>query len=232
MSSGRNTSGSSNNSNNRNRGPRNDSPAVRLSKALSWLLRHNAESQGIAIRPDGYVKIQDVLGHPKFKNYTLDDIVQAVETSDKKRFQILDDGSGNKEYIRAVQGHSITKVAELGFEEIVDPSLIPVAVHGTMHSKWSLISSQGLSKMARNHIHMAVGLPGANEVISGMRNSCNLYIYIDTAKAIQDGIKFYKTSNNVILSDGKSGDGIITREYFKSVVNSSGQVIYPLAAAS
>ncbi|KAF9371101.1 hypothetical protein BGX21_005264, partial [Mortierella sp. AD011] len=118
MSSGRNTSGSSNNSNNRNRGPRNDSPAVRLSKALSWLLRHNAESQGIAIRPDGYVKIQDVLGHPKFKNYTLDDIVQAVETSDKKRFQILDDGSGNKEYIRAVQGHSITKVAELGFEEI------------------------------------------------------------------------------------------------------------------
>ncbi|KAF9994063.1 tRNA 2'-phosphotransferase 1 [Entomortierella chlamydospora] len=223
MSSRGNTSGSSNNSNNRNRGPRNDSPVVRLSKALSWLLRHNAESQGIAIRPDGYVKIQDVLRHPKFKGYTLDDILQAVETSDKKRFQILDDGSGNKEYIRAVQGHSITKVAELGFEEIVDPSLIPVAVHGTMHSKWNLISSQGLSKMARNHIHMAVGLPGANGVISGMRNSCNLYIYIDTTKAIQDGIKFYKTSNNVILSDGKNGDGIITREYFKRVVNSSGQ---------
>ncbi|KAF9354945.1 tRNA 2'-phosphotransferase 1 [Mortierella sp. AD094] len=227
-----NTSGSSNNSNNRNRGPRTDSPIVRLSKALSWLLRHNAEGQGIAIRPDGYVKIQDVLRHSRFKGYTLEDIVQAVETSDKQRFQILEDGSGKKEYIRAVQGHSITKVAELGFEEITDPSQIPVAVHGTMHSKWNLISAQGLSKMARNHIHLAVGLPGASGVISGMRNACNLYIYVDTAKAIQDGIKFYKTSNNVILSDGKNGDGIITREYFERVVNSSGQVIYPLPAAT
>jgi len=39
--------------------------------------------------------------------------------------------------------------------------------------------------MNRNHIHMAVGLPGSDEVISGMRNSANLYIYIDTFKAIQ-----------------------------------------------
>ncbi|KAF9113591.1 tRNA 2'-phosphotransferase 1 [Mortierella sp. AM989] len=212
-------SGSNNKNNNRNRGPRSDSPAVRLSKALSWLLRHNAESQGIAIRPDGYVKIQDVLRHPKFKGYTLEDIVQATDTSDKKRFQILEDENGNKEYIRAVQGHSIAKVAELGFDEITDSTQIPVAVHGTMYSKWSLISSQGLSKMNRNHIHLAVGLPGANEVISGMRNACNLYIYVDTAKAIQDGIKFYKTTNNVILSDGKNGDGIIPPEYFERVAH-------------
>ncbi|KAF9586580.1 tRNA 2'-phosphotransferase 1 [Lunasporangiospora selenospora] len=81
--------------------------------------------------------------------------------------------------------------------------------------------------MNRNHIHMAVGLPGENGVISGMRGSCNMYIYIDTEKAFQDEIKFYRSSNNVILSDGKNGDGIIPPLYFQKVVKSSGEVIYP-----
>lgn len=39
--------------------------------------------------------------------------------------------------------------------------------------------------MNRNHIHMAAGLLGESDVISGMRKTCNLYIYIDAAKAIQ-----------------------------------------------
>ena len=99
------------NNNNRNHGPRSHSPAVRLSKALSWLLRHNAVSQGIAIRPDGYVKISAVLNHPKFKDFTLDDIIKVVDTNEKKRFEILEDAQGQKEYIRAVQGHSIAAVS-------------------------------------------------------------------------------------------------------------------------
>lgn len=46
------------------------------------------------------------------------------------------------------------------------------------------IGQQGLSKMNRNHIHMAHGLPGEDGVISGMRQRCDLYIHIDTAKAL------------------------------------------------
>ncbi|KAF9902481.1 tRNA 2'-phosphotransferase 1 [Linnemannia zychae] len=219
--------GAKKSNNNRNRGPRGDSPAVRLSKALSWLLRHNAVSQGIAIRPDGYVKITAVLGHPKFKDFTLDDIISVVDSNEKKRFEILENAQGQKEYIRAVQGHSIATVAELGYVEINDVAQIPTAVHGTMFNKWHLIGKQGLSKMNRNHIHMAHGMPGEDGVISGMRQQCNLYIHIDTAKALGDGIKFYKSSNNVILSDGKNGDGFIPPEYFSRVVRSTGEVIYP-----
>ncbi|KAI8353733.1 putative tRNA 2'-phosphotransferase [Mortierella sp. GBAus27b] len=212
---------------NRNRGPRDDTPEVRLSKALSWLLRHNAVSQGVAIRPDGYVKLDDVLKHSRFKGYTKQDVYAAVNNNSKKRFQILEEASvaGTVVLIRAVQGHSIEEVAELGFEEITDAAQIPTAVHGTMFSKWRLIHEHGLSKMNRNHIHLAIGLPGEIGVISGMRNNTDLYIYINTAKAIQDGIKFYKTSNNVILSDGKDGDGIIPPRYFVKVQRSSGELI-------
>lgn len=44
------------------RGLPNDSPTVRLSKTLSWLLRHGAQSQGLPMREDGYVRVEDLVG--------------------------------------------------------------------------------------------------------------------------------------------------------------------------
>ncbi|KAF9328047.1 hypothetical protein BG006_008733 [Podila minutissima] len=226
------TTESNNNRSSRNR-PGSDSPTVQLSKALSWLLRHNAESQGIAIRPDGYCLLSDVMAHSKFKKFTVADVMDVVETNDKKRFEVMEEVMEDKEgvvtktYIRAVQGHSIKAVEDLGLEALTNLAQIPTVIHGTVFSKWNLICQHGLSKMNRNHIHMASGLLGESGVISGMRKSCNLYIYIDTVKAIQDGIKFFRTSNSVILSDGKNGDGIIPAQYFLKVVKSSGEQIYP-----
>ena len=43
------------------RGLPNDSPDVRLSKTLSWLLRHGAQSVGLFMRPDGYVRVDDLV---------------------------------------------------------------------------------------------------------------------------------------------------------------------------
>ena len=39
--------------------------------------------------------------------------------------------------------------------------------------------------MNRNHIHFASGLLGENGVISGMRSSCEICIYIDLEKALK-----------------------------------------------
>ena len=119
-----------------------DSPMVRLSKALSWLLRHNAAAQGVAIRSDGYVLIKDVLAHSKFKGYTVTQVMEVVDTNEKKRFQVLSDEQGNPEWIRAVQGHSLLTVTDPGLEPLLDASLIPDVVHGTMYSKWPLIGKK------------------------------------------------------------------------------------------
>ena len=43
------------------RGPEKDSPEVRLSKTLSWLLRHGAKGEGLSMREDGYVKVKDLV---------------------------------------------------------------------------------------------------------------------------------------------------------------------------
>ncbi len=73
--------------------------------------------------------------------------------------------------------------------------------------------------MGRNHIHMAKGHKG--EVISGMRGSCDIYIQIDMEKAIADGITFYISENDVILSAGI--EGVIPASYFKEVTDKNGK---------
>ena len=69
-------------------------------------------------------------------------------------------------------------------EEIVNPDECPVAIHGTYLRNLSNIQKIGLSRMERNHIHLAAGEPGTEGVISGMRQSAQVYIYIDVAKAM------------------------------------------------
>jgi 2'-phosphotransferase len=43
------------------RGHPKDSPDVRLSKTLSWILRHGAKSEGLYMRPDGYMRVNDLV---------------------------------------------------------------------------------------------------------------------------------------------------------------------------
>jgi len=33
-----------------------------VSKKLSWLLRHNAEKEGLKLGPGGYINVKDVVG--------------------------------------------------------------------------------------------------------------------------------------------------------------------------
>ena len=69
--------------------------------------------------------------------------------------------------------------------------------------------------MNRNHIHLATGVSEDSKVVSGMRSNCNILIYIDMELAMKDGIKFFKSKNNVVLTEGING--ILSTKYFKCV---------------
>ena len=43
--------------------------------------------------------------------------------------------------------------------------------------------------MTRNHIHFAAGEPGDDGVISGMRKTADIKIYIDIPRAMAEGLK-------------------------------------------
>lgn len=209
---------------------------VYISKTLSWLLRHGAVKEKLNIDSEGFVNVEEILNTKNFnRKYVLDDIVRVVETNDKKRFDLRTFNGVLK--IRAVQGHTLKVVVclmtyercfnfnffrqvvnSLELEEITDESEINDVIHGTYYKFWESIKKNGLSRMTRNHIHFACGLPSDNCVISGIRKTCQIYIYVDFKSALKTGIKFYKSMNNVILSSGDES-GCIDTKYFLKVVD-------------
>ncbi|CAI2176646.1 7439_t:CDS:2, partial [Funneliformis geosporum] len=199
---------------------RNDSPTVKLSKSLSYVLRHGAQKEGLNIRADGYMRL------PRFRGKTLDEIQQVVKENDKQRFTLIQQATENGDivwWIRANQGHSLD-VEELELEKITDSAQIPQVIHGTYSSKWKSIETQGLSKMNRTHIHLATGKWGDKNVKSGMRASCDVHIYINVHEAMKDGIEFYRSSNGVILTKGVKG--ILDKKYFLKVVDKNEKFLY------
>lgn len=217
----------------------------KLSHSLSWALRHAALNIGLTIRADGYVPVQEILNstHPKLRGATLENIQAVVQNSDKKRFKLeerpmhLYYPENDKEKkilcIRANQGHSITVVdpelllTKLSPDEVRSLSCI---VHGTYPEAWESIRKEGtggLKKMNRTHIHFASGLPTDDSVISGMRKSCSIYIFIDASRcAADDRIAFYKSDNGVILTDGIASSGVLPMDYFSHVTDSSGKILF------
>lgn len=81
--------------------------------------------------------------------------------------------------------------------------------------------------MKRTHIHFATGLPSDRGVVSGMRKDVEVLIYIDVEKALRAGIKFYQSSNGVVLSPGDES-GVIKPEYFSRVCDRRGWCLFNL----
>ncbi len=203
---------------------------VRISKEFSKILRHQAsEISSVDIRPDGYVKLSTLLDLPFFTRNRIDEafVRCMVETDSKTRFSLHDEHG--LVFIRANQGHSASVAALIDTEQLLhlieSPSDIPKVVHGTDFPAWDRhIKAEGLRRMKRSHIHFAPGILGDEGVRSGMRSSAYIHVYIDASRAMADGIKFYRSSNNVILSDGI--EGVIAPKYFAKVIDArNGKVL-------
>lgn len=202
---------------------------IRLSHLLSKILRHTVFDYGLSMDSAGYVSIaelQDVLRKLKFHDYSSDTILATVEKDQllsKGRFGVRSDPDGTL-FVRAHQGHSSTVADHLDpakiYTEIVTP--IPVCVHGTTIQALGLIlgdtsfewvddllvldrewPGKGLLSMNRSCVHFASGVVGDNSVKSGMRTSASVYIFVDMAKALADGVSFYLSDNGVILVHGQ-----------------------------
>lgn len=199
---------------------------VHLSKLLALVLRHQGADMGLKFRSDGYVNMADLLAINEMANFTVDDIVAVTNENEKQRFKIITEN--NNFLIRANQGHS-GKVKDMInddelLEEIKDSSKIPLCIHGTNKKSIDIIKKEGLSRRERHAIHFASGDKSDESVISGIRKSANAFVYINVKKAMDAGIKFYRSENGVILSHGdlnlKDSDGyngVIKPEFFDKI---------------
>lgn len=164
----------------------------RTSKFLSYVLRHNPAEIDLELDENGWASITQLISNAnaKGKDITRELIEQVVITNDKQRFAISDDGK----MIRANQGHSVK--IKLDLEPSVPPAVL---LHGTAEKNLGLITSCGLNKMSRHHVHLSECKKTASAV--GRRYGKLVLLEVDTIKMISDGYEFFKSENNVWLVD-------------------------------
>ena len=183
---------------------------VAISKKLSYFLRHHLDAipGANSVDTSGYVLISTLLKMRDFVSMGIkfDEVIEVIEQCEKQRFKL--DSTGLK--VRANQGHSL-KSGELINQNQLLTKLTEwqdYCVHGTTHQAIRQIKQTGLNKMQRTHIHFA-SKPNAK---SGFRSNSKVLIYLDMEKAMKDGIEFFKSDNEVILSPGP-----IDPKYFKKI---------------
>ena len=201
---------------------------IHQSKYLALILRHKAKDFGLEIDGSGWIKVDDIINlkNPKKVFLSLDIIKEIVKNDEKGRYELSTKSSTL--YIRAVQGHSIKSVSnedalkKMEINEIFDFSTI---VHGTYYNSWELIKKSGLNKMNRNAIHFGIGYKNDENVKSGMRNNCNVFIEINLIYAFFNGFEFFISKNNVVLCPGNN-EGFLPVEYFKKVSDKNGKCLF------
>jgi putative RNA 2'-phosphotransferase len=165
---------------------------TKLSKYLSYHLRHAPQELGLSLEPGGWVRVSDLLTAASKDKYTItrSELETIVATSDKKRFSF--DPTGEK--IRANQGHSVE--VDLKLEPMGPPAVL---YHGTPEQFASTILGEGLQKMARHHVHLSADVQTAQKV--GQRRGKAVILQVDAAAMDAAGLLFYRSENGVWLTD-------------------------------
>ncbi|MCA9491126.1 MAG: RNA 2'-phosphotransferase [Myxococcales bacterium] len=164
---------------------------MRVSKKMSWLLRHGANEVGLRMDDAGWASIEDVLRQLRLRRSVLDEV---VEGNDKHRFEVV----GSR--IRASQGHSLagTPVTVEGLErswERVVGRTEPL-IHGTNRAAAEVIRREGLLPMDRTHVHMA---SSADDKV-GKRYRVQVLLRICPLRLAGAGLELFRSPNGVMLA--------------------------------
>lgn len=163
---------------------------VKISKYLSYLLRHKPEAIALELDTEGWANISELIGKTTDFELNKEILEIVVETNDKQRFSISDDGKK----IRANQGHSIP--VDLNLAPIVPPQFL---WHGTAKRFLGSIMDIGLVKKQRHHVHLTELRAVARAV--GNRYGKSIILKVSAQEMSANGYEFFKSLNNVWLVD-------------------------------
>lgn len=172
--------------------PLNKDQKKRISKRLSYVLRHRPDTIDITLTDDGWVKVDTLLlAFKKHRlNISLDMLKEVVATNDKQRFAFSEDQTS----IRANQGHSVS--VNLGMEVQSPPEVL---FHGTATRFIDSIQETGLQKQNRHHVHLSADEKTAHKV--GSRHGKPIILIVNALAMHKEGFEFFKSDNHVWLTD-------------------------------
>jgi len=162
------------------------------SKFLSFVLRHKPEAIGLTLDAEGWTDIELLIACATRSGQALTRplLQEVVDTSDKKRFTISEDGLR----IRAAQGHSAQSVAIAHVEKMPPEFLF----HGTATRFLDSIRQQGLVAGSRHHVHLSEDEQTATAV--GQRYGKPVVLKVKALLMFEQGFRFYQADNGVWLT--------------------------------
>ena len=148
---------------------------VKVSKHLSYVLRHAPRAIGLSLDDAGWVDVDTLLDRSRAAGFPIERafLDEVVSTSEKRRFSFSDDGRR----IRANQGHTIE--VDLGYAPESPPDVL---FHGTPMQTVALVREGGLKKMARHHVQRV----GPNRAC-GTQNGNALFHWMSEASIMARG---------------------------------------------
>lgn len=170
-----------------------DKARKRISKFLSYVLRHHPELIDLELDKNGWANTEELIQKSTTKNHhlTLEILKDIVATNDKKRFSFNEDQSK----IRANQGHSIQFI-DLEMQTQEPPAIL---YHGSVAKFLASIQEQGLVKGTRQHVHLSLDVETAKKV--GSRRGIPVILKINAEQMHTDGYEFYLSANSVWLTE-------------------------------
>jgi putative RNA 2'-phosphotransferase len=168
----------------------------RISKYLSFVLRHDPASAGLALDERGAAAIEAVVaaatGALGF-TITRFDLEVVAEEGAKRRFEIEGD------FIRAGHGHSFPIT---GYERVVPARPL---FHGAPASVVPDILAKGLLPMTRDKVHLAYDRGITIEAARRKAKEVSL-VEVVVDRAIALGVGFYRSADpRIVLSDAVPG---------------------------
>ncbi|GAB6853324.1 RNA 2'-phosphotransferase [Asaia astilbis] len=163
-----------------------------ISRLLYLVLRHKPGTIGLTLDKAGWAYINELLRLANEKEYNIDLISfnRVVEENDKKRFTV----SSNGRCIRAAQGHSLS--VDLNILSVKPPKIL---WHGTSNKNLKAIFEEGIKRGRRQNVHLSTDPATAYRV--GKRHGNAVVISVNSDAMSCDGYLFYKSENDVWLTD-------------------------------
>ena len=178
----------------------------RISRLLTACVRHKPQDFGLILDEDGFADLEDVAKLRAFRKYSVSPRKLAAVAAHiiKKRF--IFQRKERQILVAASHGHSQGILRSLRIFQVLDEETAPEqAFHATQFRHWQSISSNGLWRMDREHIHMAY----SEDQKSGVRQGQDILLVVQTRAVVASGILLLKSATGVLLTPGVTSGGLL-----------------------
>jgi putative RNA 2'-phosphotransferase len=165
-------------------------PPERISRFLTYILRHRPKDYPLVFDERGFVDWHDIVQvvQERYYDVTEEQVHAVVIESAKKRFELEGDR------VRATYGHSFP--VDLGQETVQPPEKL---YYGTARDLAQSILRNGLKPRDRQYVHLSVSAEEA-ESVARRHDPRPSVIIVQARTAHDEGVRFYR-SGPLFLAD-------------------------------